>query len=85
MSQMVISSANKQFTFKDGYINRTLKCPANRLKQFNEDFYNFSKETFLKYGFRYFKMIDIEQKTHEDLARRLWASLWSEGWREKIL
>ena len=79
---MVISSNGKDsFTFKSSDINRTLTCPKKNLEKRLGKYYRFDKTTCVKYGWGSFKFVDPDTKTNAILARRLWDSLWEEGWR----
>jgi hypothetical protein len=80
----ITSHKGDTFIFKDGSHVRWLTCPAARRKQISicGRFYNFENITGLKYNIPCFKFIGT-QETHSFFAKRLWESLWEEGWREK--
>lgn len=81
---MAIGSKNQSFYFDMGDVVRTLYCPPNRVKQFSKNgkYYFFDRETSLFHSWKGFKIIG-RSNTSSILARRLWDSLWMEGWREK--
>jgi hypothetical protein len=81
---MTISSfKDDNFEFKDGDLIRRLICPPSRKKQISKcgKYYNFSKKTHIRYNILVFKFTKI-QNTNSCFAKRLWDSLWEEGWRE---
>jgi hypothetical protein len=77
----VSSNGKNRFFFIDGEFRRCLTCPKNREKQINNKYYNFQYETTKKHDLKYFIFNTKQQKTNALLARRLWDSLWEEGWR----
>ena len=83
MYPMTVEFSRSGYTTRDGNHVRTLICPKHRLKQWNQQYYNFSKELAPKHLMGYFKETK-ESKTHSALAKRVWDAFWEEGWREKL-
>jgi hypothetical protein len=82
----ITSHKGDTFIFKDGDHVRWLTCPSSRRKQISKcgNFYNFEKNTALKYNINAFKFIK-QQNAHSFFAKRLWDGLWEEGWRQAKL
>ena len=70
--------------FKNPHINRVITCPQERFNQlYHSKFYYASAETQLRYHPPVLVATNKWNKCHELLLKRIWDSLWTEGWRTK--
>lgn len=79
---MHVAYRNNKFIFTDNKtFTKTLRCPAERRKQVNSKGYFFSQDAYSRFSIRTFPTKEQPVKTDSQVGRRLWDSLWLEGWR----
>ena len=72
---------NKTVEFNLGSHKRILSCPSKRKKQIGKRKYYFDNGTVAVSNIRAVDLYKTTQKVDEPIAKRLWESFWTEGWR----
>jgi hypothetical protein len=70
------------FAHLNGDQKRTIKCPDKQAERVVAMYYP-SKMTILKYNIPVLNVDGQERQCHDTVLKRIWQSLWEEGWRRK--
>ena len=72
----------EHFSVRSPHYSKTISIPLRCKPQAKFNGYVFQKKTILLHSIQEIPYVNEWKSIHERTAKRVWESLWSEGWRE---
>ena len=78
----IVQTDKGVFAHFNGKHKRTIRCPDKRAKKIKGMYYP-DKMTIQKYNVPVLVVDGQERQCHELLQKRVWQTLWEDGWRQR--